>query len=530
MLLPAHITGATRKTLPAVADPSTQRLWRWTAPAVLLLAALILGGLVWGFVRSAARVTVTVDDLPVTVSSHLATVGELLDEMQIVLRSEDYLLAQRSDLLQSGMVVAIQRARPLLVDDGGRVTLHYTHAGSVAAALAELGITANEHDVLTVDEQAAQTEALLPRRLAATGRSFPGVPAVYPWRNTEQSLVAVTLRYAHQLIVQTASQTNDGAMQPIELWSTASTVGEALADGLGLVFYEGDRVTPPLATPLAVLSNGQVVQITRSKPVEIATAASALRTRTQGATVADVLAENGLLLSGFDRIEPGLDTTVSDGLAVRIVRVQQFFEIEEQITPYESVWEADPEMEIDNQRLDQEGVNGITRQRYRIVLEDGKPITRTLDDSWLAQAPVTRVNKYGSKIVLRQLETSGGVITYWRRIRMFATSYSAADAGTPVTAAWYGLTRTGMRAGYGVVAVDPRVVSLYTQLYVPGYGQAVAGDTGSGVIGKWIDLGYPDDGMIPWSRCVDVYLLGPPPPSYTIAYRLPNSPAVACLR
>lgn len=54
-----------------------------------------------------------------------------------------------------------------------------------------------------------------------------------------------------------------------------------------------------------------------------------------------------------------------------------------------------------------------------------------------------------------------------------------------------GYTATGVRAGYGVVAVDPNVIPLGTHLYIPGYGQAVAADTGSAIIGDHIDLCYP---------------------------------------
>jgi uncharacterized protein YabE (DUF348 family) len=493
--------------------------WRLTALAVLLLAGLLIGALVYGFLRTAARITVTVDGMPATVYTHQATVGDLLAEMQISLRPEDRLLVAADTLLQPGLAIEIQRARPVLVDDGGRVRTLYTHAALLQDMLAERGMVVGSHDLVSIDGQWAAAAAPLPLRVVDGGRNLPGVPAVYPWRGTQIEPVAVELRRAVPLTVQVGSL-------EWATWSTASTVGEALAS-LGLVFYEGDRVEPGLGTPL--LTDQRVV-IQRSKPVTIATANHALHTRSLGATVADLMAENGLLLTGLDRVEPALDTPLAADMAVRITRVQHVFEVEEQVTPYESIWEADPELEIDNQRLEQEGVNGITRQRYRVILEDSQPITRTLDDTWLAQAPVTRVNKYGSQIVLRELATPNGPLTYWRKVRMFATSYTAADAGTPREAAWYGLTRTGMRAGYGVVAVDPSVVRLYTQLYVPGYGQAVAGDTGGGVKGRWIDLGFEVGQAVPWSRCVDVYLLGPPPPSYQITYRLPNTPSVACLR
>ena len=484
-----------------------------------MLSGLVIGGLVYGFLATATQVTVTVDGMRAVVHSHHATVGDLLAEMQISLRPQDKLLVAADTPLQSGLAIDIQRARTLLIDDDGRVRTLYTHAETLRDALAEHGAVVGPHDLVSINGLPTAADASLPPRAIAGGRNLPGVPGVYPWRGTHSEPVAVELRHAVPLSVQV------GSLEWTS-WSTASTVGEALAS-LGMVLYEGDRVEPGLGVPL---SGSQRVVIERSKPVAIATADHALHTRSRGATVADLLAENGLLLTGFDRVEPALETPLAPDMAVRITRVQHIFEVEEQVTPYQAVWEADPELEIDTQRLEQEGVNGITRQRYRVILEDSQPITRTLDDTWLAQAPVTRVNKYGAKIVLRELNTPNGPVTYWRKIRMFATSYSAATAGTPRTSPNYGITRTGMRAGYGVVAVDPSVVRLYTQLYVPGYGQAVAGDTGGGVKGRWIDLGYADGQLAPWGRCVDVYLTGTPPPSYQINYRLPNTPSVACLR
>ncbi len=54
-----------------------------------------------------------------------------------------------------------------------------------------------------------------------------------------------------------------------------------------------------------------------------------------------------------------------------------------------------------------------------------------------------------------------------------------------------GHTATGMPVGWGVVAVDPAVIPLGTRLTIPGYGEAVAADTGSAVRGATIDLWFP---------------------------------------
>jgi 3D (Asp-Asp-Asp) domain-containing protein len=67
-----------------------------------------------------------------------------------------------------------------------------------------------------------------------------------------------------------------------------------------------------------------------------------------------------------------------------------------------------------------------------------------------------------------------------RSITVSATGYSLP-----------GHTATGLPVGWGVVAVDPSVIPLGTRLTIPGYGEGVAADTGSGVRGATIDLWFP---------------------------------------
>jgi 3D (Asp-Asp-Asp) domain-containing protein len=54
-----------------------------------------------------------------------------------------------------------------------------------------------------------------------------------------------------------------------------------------------------------------------------------------------------------------------------------------------------------------------------------------------------------------------------------------------------GTTATGIPVGWGVAAVDPSVIPLGTHLTIPGYGEAVAADTGGAIIGDRIDLWFP---------------------------------------
>jgi 3D (Asp-Asp-Asp) domain-containing protein/peptidoglycan hydrolase CwlO-like protein len=54
-----------------------------------------------------------------------------------------------------------------------------------------------------------------------------------------------------------------------------------------------------------------------------------------------------------------------------------------------------------------------------------------------------------------------------------------------------GTTATGIPVGWGVIAVDPSFIPLGTRMFVPGYGEGVAADTGSAVKGAIIDLWFP---------------------------------------
>ncbi|MDX1520856.1 MAG: 3D domain-containing protein, partial [Anaerolineae bacterium] len=167
----------------------------------------------------------------------------------------------------------------------------------------------------------------------------------------------------------------------------------------------------------------------------------------------------------------------------------------------------------------------VVKTRTRVRYENGVEVRREIEDEWVAQETKDRVIAYGSNIVVRTLDTPNGPIEYWRKIPMLATAYNADTAGKDAEHPRYGVTRSGLPAGYGHVAVDPAVIPLMTDLYVPGYGPALAADTGGQVKGKRIDLGFDVGQPLPvlfqWR---DVYLLTPVPPADQIRYVLPQWP------
>ena len=67
---------------------------------------------------------------------------------------------------------------------------------------------------------------------------------------------------------------------------------------------------------------------------------------------------------------------------------------------------------------------------------------------------------------------------------MKATAYSRFDPGCG------SYTARGNLLHKGLVAVDPHVIPLGTRLYIPGYGFAIADDTGGAIKGHVIDLAF----------------------------------------
>jgi 3D (Asp-Asp-Asp) domain-containing protein len=71
-----------------------------------------------------------------------------------------------------------------------------------------------------------------------------------------------------------------------------------------------------------------------------------------------------------------------------------------------------------------------------------------------------------------------------------------------------GTTATGLPVGPGIVAVDPTVIPFGTHMTIPGYGEGVAADTGSAIIGARIDVWVPTEAEADaWGvRTITIYL------------------------
>jgi 3D (Asp-Asp-Asp) domain-containing protein len=154
------------------------------------------------------------------------------------------------------------------------------------------------------------------------------------------------------------------------------------------------------------------------------------------------------------------------------------------------------------------GAPGERRVLVSFVQEPSGDIHAKVISSQIIREPRPRIIANGGRYanVLAQFAEHGIQKTAFiveSEMRMVATAYTADCAGCS------GVTASGRPAGRGVVAVDPRVIPLGTRLYIPGYGIAVAGDTGGAIHGARIDLGFNTwrDAMRFGRREVTIYRL-----------------------
>jgi 3D (Asp-Asp-Asp) domain-containing protein len=133
----------------------------------------------------------------------------------------------------------------------------------------------------------------------------------------------------------------------------------------------------------------------------------------------------------------------------------------------------------------QDGQQGSVKSTYRVTLRGGKPISRELIKEEKTQATPTlyHMGRAG-------FNPSRSSFSRAKVLTLEATAYDP----SPGSNGGRGLTASGTRAGYGQVAVDPRVIPLGSLLFIEGYGFALASDTGGAIKGNRIDLCYNSRG------------------------------------
>jgi len=269
----------------------------------------------------------------------------------------------------------------------------------------------------------------------------------------------------------------DGLSQTFK--TSAQTVGQALkAAGVSLDLR--DRVEPKPETPVTA---GMIIEVTRARALSLAIGGREIWLRTTAPTVGEALAGSRLAVHPDDRVEPGSDEPVVNGLRVVVTRIVRSFRHHADPIPFETVRREDMTMDLGKVVVAQPGANGLLERLLLITYEDGRQVSIEELSKEVAREPITQIERVGTAGTIVR---DGQTIRFLKRMDVTATAYEPG----PISCGAYadGYTALGLRATRGIIAVDPTVIPFWTRVYVDGYGFAVAGDSGSAIRGNRIDV------------------------------------------
>jgi uncharacterized protein YabE (DUF348 family) len=294
---------------------------------------------------------------------------------------------------------------------------------------------------------------------------------------------------------------NGGQTAAVE--TTAKTVA-AFLDEQGIVLAPEDFLSVDPQTPI---TNDMALTYRAANSLTLVVATDTHALRSSALTVADLLNEQNITLGPQDRVSPALTESLSDGAVVRVHRIYTWTERVRQAFSPPVIQHLDLDLGAHQTRVLRKGTPGIRDLTIAYTNEDGI-ITKKVVAKQVLRKAKTRIvargfAEYAHYSALTARMASSAMKIAGLVMSMVATAYTAGCSGCS------GYTKLGYHAGHGIVAVDPRYIPLGARLYIPGYGKAIAGDTGGAIRGNRIDLGFDSwaDAMRFGRRVVQVYVL-----------------------
>lgn len=218
---------------------------------------------------------------------------------------------------------------------------------------------------------------------------------------------------------------------------------------------------------------------------------------TDKATVGELLEDIAQNMDTEYILENASETdAITDEMEISLVSVTEKTVSTTKTVPYETVERTNNELASGETRVVQEGINGTAAVIETEIYHVTELVDTVFVEENIVTEPVDKIVEVGPENVIDGY-------TYSRAISVKATAYTPYDAGCN------GITATGTKAGKGTVAVDPSVIPLGSKVYVPGYGVAVAADTGGAIKGNRLDVCYTSlSDAYSWGvRHVTVYVL-----------------------
>jgi len=263
----------------------------------------------------------------------------------------------------------------------------------------------------------------------------------------------------------------------------------------GVKFAASDKYTISTQN----ITTGTTITIHRNVPVKVQVDNNTKVIETNAADVKALVKKLGYNPLDYDT-EPGVHAELRPNMLIKLEPLIAKITFRNMQEPFGTVYREDDSLEKGKTKVVQQGQEGTARLMVKEYYKGGTKVDEEILQKSVTAQPVPEVVAKGT---YQEYQADSGYIPpYEYAMDVEATAYLPSDGSGS------GYTATGMRAGRGVVAVDPNVIPYGTRLYISGYGEAVAADTG-GFSGRRIDLcmeSYSE--AIGWGRRdVRIYIL-----------------------
>lgn len=231
----------------------------------------------------------------------------------------------------------------------------------------------------------------------------------------------------------------------------------------------------------------------------------ALSCETGKTTLRELLAQNGIWLGENEHPSVDLDSTLEYDSWISVDKTEYATVTESEAIPYSTETVNVTSIPRGTYKTISAGQAGVRDTVYTVEYLNGVEVSRTEEYDYIASYPVNEVCYYGTGGTFTAPD--GNVYSYSYAVDVRASYYNI-----------YGTTASGMPTGTNVVATDPSVFPLGTQMYIMNssfdLGLRTAADTGGAVRGNFIDIWM--DGSCPYYEQfaaqgvwdVTVYVLG----------------------